>query len=157
MESVLNTYTGEEDETVADLLANVIDDLLGPSGFGILSKGKNVNVTYYEHIENRTVPSASYDKAKDYKSLMWTIPFGANHFNVHLYSFAVCVELDDSQLCCPPLPLHLSGQDFPITLPELDFQLDGALPLQLKVDSEPPVLTIGWVFTLAFGELELCI
>ena len=44
------------------------------------------------------------------------------------------------------------GQSVSITLPDLDFELDvDLLPLQLNVDSEPPVLTLSWEFTLAFG------
>lgn len=78
MESVLKSYTGEEDETVADLIGNVIDDILGDSGFGILSG--NVNVTYYEHVDNTTKASSSFDENADYKSLMWTIPFGKDPF-----------------------------------------------------------------------------
>lgn len=65
MESVLKSYTDEkEDSTVADLLANVLDDLLGPSGFGSLADDNDIKVTYYEHIKNETVPSESYNKTK---------------------------------------------------------------------------------------------
>ena len=70
------TEEDEEDDTVAGVLANVLSDILGDLGI-LLDR---VNVTYYEHIENRTVPDSSYnkDKRSDYKSLMWTIPFGTN-------------------------------------------------------------------------------
>lgn len=47
--------------------------------------------------------------------------------------------------------MQLSGQKISITLPELDFELDGALPLQLNIDSDKPVLTLEWGFLLAFG------
>ena len=80
MESVLKTYTNDgNNSTVADLLANVLSDILGESGLGILLD--DVNVTYYENIDNITVPDDVYNKTKkhDYKSLMWTIPFGTNH------------------------------------------------------------------------------
>ena len=34
----------------------------------------------------------------------------------------------------------------------MDFELDiDALPLQLNVEANPPVLTLSWEFTLAFG------
>ena len=44
------------------------------------------------------------------------------------------------------------GQKYEIVLPELDFELgNDALPLQLNIDSDPPVLEIEWQFDLAFG------
>ena len=92
MESILKSYTDEEDETVADLIGNVIDDLLGDSGFGILSG--DVNVTYYEHIDNTTIASSSFDSEKDYKSLMWTIPFGKDTVLKASYIFLVTVIMN---------------------------------------------------------------
>ena len=44
------------------------------------------------------------------------------------------------------------GQSIDITLPELDFELPGGLPLQFEVDSRKnPVINIEWRFKLAFG------
>lgn len=47
--------------------------------------------------------------------------------------------------------MHL-GQSYKVTLPQLDFELgNNQLPLQIKVDSGNPVMSISWSLTLAFG------
>lgn len=62
------------DSTVADLIANVLSDLLG-NGLGILSE--DVSVKYFEHEnESSLVPHTTYDENLYVKSIMWEIPFG---------------------------------------------------------------------------------
>ncbi|EJK50116.1 hypothetical protein THAOC_30946, partial [Thalassiosira oceanica] len=43
------------------------------------------------------------------------------------------------------------GKTETITLPELDFQLQGDFPLNLKVDAAPPELALSWGFKMSFG------
>ena len=43
------------------------------------------------------------------------------------------------------------GMTETITLPELDFQLQGDFPLNLKVDAAPPELALSWGFKMSFG------
>ena len=47
---------------------------------------------------------------------------------------------------------QLSGQEINVTSPDLDFQLENeALPLQLKVEGDLPLLKIQRGFCLPFG------
>lgn len=71
LEDTLNNYEADSasTDTVADIIANVLSDLLGE--IGILND--DVFVTYYEHENNQTVGYDAYDATKDFKSLMWTI------------------------------------------------------------------------------------
>lgn len=126
MEDLLKRYSEADEDgtaTVADLLGNILSDVLGR--MGILSG--DVNVTYFEHIDNRTVPDDGYDsnKKNDYKSLMWTIPFGQS-----------------IDIVLPELDFELENDE---------------LPLQLRVNGTAPVLTIQWQFIFAFGEFECAI
>lgn len=71
LEDTLNNYEADSSstDTVADIIANVLSDLLGE--IGILNE--DVFVTYYEHENNQAVGYDAYDATKDFKSLMWTI------------------------------------------------------------------------------------
>lgn len=71
---------------MADIIADVLNDLLGENGVNILQE-EGISVSYYEHedifdvplaepIGNRTKYYPDYNEALDIKSLMWTIPFG---------------------------------------------------------------------------------
>ena len=75
LDQILNTYDVDDGEsTVADLIANVLTDLLGNKA-GILTG--NVTVTYFEHniTDNGTelIPYDSYDETMEIESLMWEV------------------------------------------------------------------------------------
>lgn len=75
LDQILNTYQVDDGEsTVADLIANVLTDLLGNKA-GILTG--NVTVTYFEHniTDNGTelIPYDSYDETMEIESLMWEV------------------------------------------------------------------------------------
>ena len=78
LDQILNTYEVDDGEsTVADLVANVLTDLLGNKA-GILAG--NVTVKYFEHNEteshNGTEPLIeyeSYDEHLEIDSLMWEV------------------------------------------------------------------------------------
>ena len=97
LDQVLNTYEVDDgDSTVADLIANILTDLLG-SELNILTG--NVTVKYYEHDGDSLVPYDSYSDDLEIKSLMWEIPFGQT-FNVSL----------------PPMNFDLGNNNFPLQI-----------------------------------------
>lgn len=127
LEAQLNAYEedGESTETVADIIANILNDLLGDNGLDILQKNKEITVTYYENVEVAGVDkfqtaNVTYDKERksEIKSLMFTIPF---------------------------------GQNFSVPIPGLNFKLPSALPFTFEVSDNEPSLVIEWQFDLAFG------
>ena len=75
-DEILSTYDVDDgDSTVADLVANLLTDLLGNDGLGVLSS--SVSVTYFEHVNEETlVPHDTYSDSLEVKSIMWEIPFG---------------------------------------------------------------------------------
>ena len=77
LNSRLNSYEedGSSTSTVADILANEINILLGSEGLDILIG--TADVTYYEHNASGLVGYNEYDSTNEnITSLMWTIPFG---------------------------------------------------------------------------------
>ena len=98
LDQILNTYEVDDgDSTVADLIANVLTDLLGDD-LGILSG--DVTVTYYEYNGTHSlIPHGSYNDDVEFKSLMWEIPFGQTY----------TIEL-------PPLNFDLSNENFPLQI-----------------------------------------
>ena len=78
MRGVINSYKSTADGdnlTVADIIASELSNVL--RGIDVLAEGKNVETTYYEVDTNGIVKKyAEYDKEKNIKSLMWTIPLG---------------------------------------------------------------------------------
>ena len=95
---ILNTYqVADGESTVADLIANVLTDLLGD--LGILNG--TVAVKYYEHNEQQASLAAhdNFDPTLDIKSLMWEIPFGQT-FTVDL----------------PPMNFDLGNGFFPLQI-----------------------------------------
>lgn len=76
LDEILSTYDADGgDSTVVDLVANLLTDLLGEEGLGILSS--SVSATYFEHInEESLVPYDTYNDSLNIKSIMWEIPFG---------------------------------------------------------------------------------
>ena len=97
LDQVLNTYEVDDgDSTVADLIANILTDLLG-SELNILTG--NVTVKYYEHDGDSLVPYDSYSDDLEIKSLMWEIPFGQT-FTVSL----------------PPMNFDLGNDNFPLQI-----------------------------------------
>jgi hypothetical protein len=98
LDQILATYEVDDGEsTAADLIANVLTDLLG-NRLGILLG--DVSVTYFEHNgEVSLVPHNSYSKSLDVKSLMWEIPFGVD-FTIEL----------------PPLNFDLDNKNFPVQI-----------------------------------------
>lgn len=130
LEDKLNSYDNDSASTgtVADIIANVLNDLLGDEGINILQQ-EGITVTYFEHVEIldvdgnttgnfRTENHAEYDETLPIKSLMWTFPF---------------------------------GQKINIPLPGLNFKLPSYLPLSFDIVDNQPVLEIEWQFKLAFG------
>lgn len=124
LDEILNTYEVDDGEsTVADLIANVLTDLLG-NELGVLTG--EVNITYYEHNATKhnathLLPHAKYNEALDIKSLIWEIPLGQTY----------TIEL-------PPLNFDLDNPK---------------LPLQISTESadNQPALTLEWSFKLGFG------
>ena len=98
LDEVLSTYKVDDGEsTVADLIANVLTDLLG-NNLGILNE--NITVTYYEHNGQVSLtPHDKYNKDIDIKSLMWTIPFGQTY----------TIKL-------PPMNFDLGNENFPLQI-----------------------------------------
>ena len=98
LDEILNTYGVDDGEsTVADLVANVLTDLLG-NELGILAD--NVTVTYYEHNGTESlIPYDSYTDDLEIKSLMWEIPFGQSY----------TIEL-------PALNFDLGNDNFPLQI-----------------------------------------
>ena len=126
LEAELNAYEedGVSTETVADIIANILNDLLGDNGLDILQENKEITVTYYKNIEvgvdkfqTANVPYSKEIKS-EIKSLMFTIPF---------------------------------GQVFSVPIPGLNFKLPSALPFTFEVSDNEPSLDIEWQFDLAFG------
>ena len=122
LDGILTTYEVDGgDSTVADLIANVLTDLLG-NRLGILAG--DVTVRYYEH--NTTIGQESletydnYNSELDVKSLMWEIPFGQT-FTIDL----------------PAMNFDLGNENFPLQIK--------------TQSTEQPSLTLEWNFTLAFG------
>lgn len=68
LEAILNSQP--ESDTVAEVIAGALSDLLDP----VLQE--RINVTYYENGPNGTQPLESFNSNKDIKSFMFTIPFG---------------------------------------------------------------------------------
>lgn len=99
LDQILNTYEVDDgDSTVADLIANVLTDLLGDSNLGILSDV--VSVKYYEHIgQESLVQHGTYSADLEVKSLMWEIPFGQTY----------TIEL-------PPMNFDLGNKNFPLQI-----------------------------------------
>ena len=96
LDEMLNTYLDDGDSTVADLIANILTDLLG-NKLGILLS--DVDVEYFEHNGTQLIPYSIYDDNLDIKSLMFTIPFGQTYG----------IEL-------PPLNFDLSNENFPLQI-----------------------------------------
>ena len=94
---ILNTYQVDDGEsTVADLIANVLTDLLGD--LGILNG--MVSVNYYEHNDGESLTEhENFDPTLDIKSLMWEIPFGQT-FTIDL----------------PPMNFDLGNGFFPLQI-----------------------------------------
>ena len=93
----MNNYENDDgNTTVADLIANMLTDLLG-NELGILSSP--VSVTYYEHTNGSLVPHDSYNEEPEVKSLMWEIPFGQT-YNITL----------------PPLNFDIGSDNFPLKI-----------------------------------------
>ena len=126
LEAQLNAYeeSGDSTETVADIIANILNDLLGDNGLDILQENKEITVTYYKNVEvgvdKFQTANVTYDKKikSEIKSLMFTIPF---------------------------------GQVFSVPIPGLNFKLPSALPFTFEVSDNEPSLDIEWQFDLAFG------
>jgi hypothetical protein len=99
LDQILNTYEVDDgDSTVADLIANVLTDLLGDSNLGILSDV--VSVKYYEHNgQESLVQHGTYSADLEVKSLMWEIPFGQTY----------TIEL-------PPMNFDLGNKNFPLQI-----------------------------------------
>ena len=99
LDQILNTYEVDDgDSTVADLIANVLTDLLGDNNIGILSDV--VSVKYYEHIgQESLVQHGTYSADLEVKSLMWEIPFGQT-FTIEL----------------PPMNFDLGNKNFPLQI-----------------------------------------
>ena len=51
METAISTYDKGSKLTVADLLANILNQAVGDEGIGILQEGKEITTTYYEHAD----------------------------------------------------------------------------------------------------------
>jgi hypothetical protein len=98
LDQILKTYQVDDgDSTVADLIANVLTDLLG-NNLGILSD--DVSVKYYEHNgQESLIEYASYSKNLKIKSLMWEIPFGQT-YTINL----------------PPMNFDLGNRNFPLQI-----------------------------------------
>ena len=97
LDEVLNTYEVDDgNSTVADLIANVLTDLLG-NELGILSS--DVTVKYYEHDDDSLEPYDNYAKDLKIKSLMWEIPFGQT------FTFEL-----------PPMNFDLGNDNFPLQI-----------------------------------------
>lgn len=99
LDQILNTYKVDDgDSTVADLIANVLTDLLGANNLGILRNA--VSVKYYEHNgQESLIEHASYSKDLKVKSLMWEIPFGQT-YTINL----------------PPMNFDLGNKNFPLQI-----------------------------------------
>lgn len=71
----------------------------------------------------------------------------------HIDDVAVSHSSYDSSLDIKSLQWTIPfGQTITLPLPPLNFKLDGALPLHLKIESENvPTITLEWGFKLAFG------
>lgn len=68
--------------------------------------------------------------------------------------FVVCFDATTSNndLICTLYRTIPFGQQIDVPLPSLNFKLDNeALPLQLEISGNQPILTIEWEFKLAFG------
>ena len=131
MEARLKAYDENDSDsnTVADIIAAELDIVL--SKIGILDEtSSGVDVTYYVHPKGGGRVECIYGEQVEIE--------GAN----------VACDPDNIKSLMWTIPF---GQEFPIELPELDFELPEGLPVQLKVDSETPVLELFWKFKLAFG------
>jgi hypothetical protein len=122
LDEILNTYGVDDGEsTVADLVANVLTDLLG-NELKILNDA--VTVTYYEHHSaegaESLIPHVGYNEDLEIKSLMWEIPFGQTY----------SIDL-------PPLNFDLGNDKFPLQISSRS--------------TEQPSLSLEWSFKLAFG------
>jgi hypothetical protein len=122
LDQILNTYQVDDgDSTVADLIANVLTDLLGNNNLGILSDGDAVSVKYYEHNgQESLIEHANYSDDLEVKSLMWEIPFGQT-YTINL----------------PPMNFDLGNRNFPLQIS--------------TSSNERPSLSLQWSFRLAFG------
>ena len=98
LDEILNTYDVDDgDSTVADLIANVLTDVLG-NNLGILKE--DVSVTYFEHNGRESLTEYdSYNQDLDIKSLMWEIPFGQEY-----------------QIELPDLDFDLGNENFPLQI-----------------------------------------
>jgi hypothetical protein len=79
MRGVMESYKSTDESnslTVADIIASGLSDVL--RDIEVLAAGKKVETTYYEvDASNAMVKKyTEYDKKKNIKSLMWTIPLG---------------------------------------------------------------------------------
>ncbi len=78
MRGVMESYKSTDGNslTVADIIASGLSDVL--RDIDVLAAGKKVETTYYEvDASNAMVEKyTEYDKKKNIKSLMWTIPLG---------------------------------------------------------------------------------
>lgn len=78
MRGVINSYESNNESdslTVADIIASELSNVL--RGIDVLAEEKIVEITYYDVDANGIVKKyAEYDKEKNIKSLMWTIPLG---------------------------------------------------------------------------------
>lgn len=123
MLEVLNKYdnSADEDSTVADLLADILSVELGDEGLGILQD--DITVSYYEHVRGSRVEYGNYDRSKDIKSLMWTIPFGQEYL--------ITLPALDFELGNKALPLQLNVDSSP---PE--FSIEWKFTLSFGFDEE---------------------
>lgn len=77
MKSRLSSYedNGDSTDTVADIIAAEINQLLGGQGLDILAG--TADVTYYETNEDGGLTSHNvYNDELSITSLMWTVPLG---------------------------------------------------------------------------------
>ena len=124
MNEVLDTYSTDNDDgesTVADLLANVLSKELGTD-----DEGKGL------HILTDDVTVSYYE-----------------HVEGNRIEYASYDQSKQIKSLMWNIPF---GQTYTIELPDLDFELgNDALPIQLKISAEPPIMNVTWKFSLSFG------
>lgn len=133
LEDKLKSFSEEgSTDTVAEVIATALNGLLDD----VLKD--DIVVTYYEHTETSTIPDLVYNETKDYKSLMWTIPFGKRVLICTSLAGAFCMNQTSNIFLFHSKAEHILSSFLPLILNSAivpcrcNSILKGMIPLQLS-------------------------